>query len=267
VTTDYFRTMGITFISGRGASEGEQAAVINETLARGYWPGSSPIGQRIKFGPAEGPAPWLTITGVIADVHMIPGWNAQLPQVFSPCSQCNVLLLKMRDDSAGLIPAIRQELAAIDKTVLITRIETLDAVFAAHVSVVNSRFRMAVFLAFAGAGLLLAFAGVYGVTSYSAAQRTHEVGIRMALGATRWSVLGLMMRQSLMPVVVGIGAGLSGAFALAGLLQSYLFEVAPRDASVFIAVPVLLALVAMAANFIPARRSTRIDPMIALKYE
>jgi ABC-type antimicrobial peptide transport system permease subunit len=133
--------------------------------------------------------------------------------------------------------------------------------------ILDSRFRMALFLAFAGAGLMLACAGVYGVTSYTAEQRTQEIGIRMALGASRGTVLRMIIAQSAAPLCIGVVGGIAAAAGLTRLLESYLFGVAPRDPIVFIVVPILLAFVASVANAIPALRSSRIDPMTALKYE
>ncbi|MBI2149339.1 MAG: ABC transporter permease [Acidobacteria bacterium] len=266
VTPDYFRTLRMSLIDGRPFVDGEQAAVVNDTLARKYWPASNPIGKRIKLG-VDTAQPWLTIVGVVRDEGLFEFGMQRRPQVFVPCAQCSILLVKVHNPSTDIGRTIRRELSALDANVLITNIQTMDESLSANYRVVDSRFRTTLFLAFAGAGLLLAFAGVYGVTSYSAAQRTQEVGIRMALGATRGNVLSMMMRQSLATLVAGMSAGLLGASAMTGLLRGYLFEVEPTDPAVFIGAPILLTLAAFAANFIPAQRASRVDPMAALHME
>jgi putative ABC transport system permease protein len=264
VGSSYFSTLNIGFVAGQPFKDNEQAAVINETMARKFWPNADPVGSRIKSGPSSGP--WLTIVGVVRDEKLHPGVKG-MPQVYEPCRLCTALLIKTRDAATDIPGVIRREIAALDATTLVTSIQTVDEQISRLDTVVGYRFRMALFLAFAGAGLLLAFAGVYGVTSYSAAQRTHEVGIRMALGATRRNVLGMIIRQSMVPALTGITAGVAGAAGLSRLLESYLFEIAPTDTTVFIAAVIFIAFVAMAANFIPARRSTHVDPLVALKYE
>jgi putative ABC transport system permease protein len=265
VTPDYFRTLRIGFVGGRSLTANEQfTAVINEKLAREFWPNSDPIGSRIK--PAPQNSPWLTIVGVVRDEKLAPG-SEVFAVIYRACGLCGSLIVKASDTSTDIAALIRREVAAVDSTTLITGIQTIDDIAAQAETVISSRFQMALFLAFAGAGLLLALAGVYGVTSYSSAQRTREVGIRLALGATRFNVLSMMMRQSMLPIVLGITAGVAVASALTGFLQSYLFGVTPLDPSVFAAVPVFLALVAIIANFIPLCRGTRIDPVIALRHE
>jgi putative ABC transport system permease protein len=264
VTPDYFQTLRIRFAGGRSLEPGEHDAVINETMARRFWPNSDPIGSRIKPAPLSGP--WLTVVGVIHDERLTPGFQ-DFSVIYRSCGLCGSVIVKTRDDSSDVATIIRRELADADNTSLVTAIQTAEEIAAESAAVVGSRFQMALFLAFAGAGLLLAVAGVYGVTSYAAAQRTKEVGIRLALGATRFSVLAMMMRQSMIPILAGISAGLLGALSLSRFLESYLFGVTSTDVSVFVAVPLFLVVIAMIANFIPVHRGTRIDPTSALKYE
>jgi putative ABC transport system permease protein len=265
ITADYFRTLGIGFVRGRPPKPGEQGAVINETVAHRFWPNADPLGARIKpASPRSGP--WLTVVGVIRDERLTPGFQ-DFSVIYRDCGLCGSLIVKTRDASPGVAAMIRRELAEADNTTLITGIQTVEEIAATSAIVVGSRFQMALFLAFAGAGVMLALAGVYGVTSYAATQRTKEIGIRLALGATRFSVLAMMMRQSMLPIVTGISGGLLGGLALTRFLDSYLFGVTSTDVSVFVGVPLFLIVIAMIANFIPVQRGTRIDPTSALKYE
>ena len=266
VTSEYFRALGVPVLEGRTIQDGEQTVVINETFANTFLANSDPIGRQLRFGPEATPGQWLTVVGVVRDQR--PSLTRlPMPQVFRTCVQCGILFVKSRADSAAIGKIIRAETASIDSSLIVTHVWSMEATVFEDRQVLDSRFRMALFAAFAGAGILLAFAGVYGVTSYSAAQRTREVGIRMALGASRWNVLRMMIEQSMIPIGIGIGGGIAASLALSGLLKSYLFEVAPTDAAVYAAVPVFLALVAIVANFIPACLSTRIDPMAALRHE
>ena len=264
VTPDYFRTLRIGFLEGRSLQSGEQAAVINETMAREFWRNSDAIGSRIQSASRSGV--WLTIVGVVRDEKLAPGSN-DLPVIYIPCGNCGALIVKALDSATDVATLIRREMAAVDPAALVTRVQSLDEIAAASEAVVGSRFRMGLFLAFAGAGLMLALAGVYGVTSYAAAQRTREMGIRLALGATRSKLLSMMMRQSMLPIAAGISVGVVAAAGLTRFLQSYLYEVVPLDPAVFVTVPCFVAVVAMIANFIPVRRGTGIDPTTALKYE
>ena len=266
VTSDYFRSLHVSFTKGQTFKDGEQDAVINEAFANAYLPNIDPIGMQIRLGFEENPGPWLTITGVTPNERVQLN-QGPMPEVFHSCGLCGILLVRSRDTSTAIGATIRRENADIDSALVIEKLEPLETMAAGNTLLLDSRFRMALFAAFAGAGLLLAFAGVYGVTSYSAAQRSHEIGIRMALGASRWEVLRMVMAQSALPVALGIAGGVIASAALSGLLQSYLFEVPARDAGTFAVVASFLALAAIGANFIPAYRSTRVDPMSALKYE
>lgn len=266
VTSDYFRSLHVRFVKGQTLKDGDQTVIVNEAFASAYWPNDDPVGKQIRLGFEENPGPWLTIVGVTPN-ETIQLNKAPMPEVFHSCGPCGILLVRSRDASASIGATIRREVAAIDSSLVITNLQPLETMADENTLILDSRFRMALFVAFAGAGMLLAVAGVYGVTSYSMAQRSHEIGIRMALGANRWKVLCMILGESALPVAVGITAGVTASSALTTLLQSYLFEVAARDANIFVVVSIFLAFVAMAANFIPAYRSTRIDPMVTLKYE
>ncbi len=264
VTSGYFDTLRMTFIIGRAFQDNERAIVINETFAHQYWPRSNPIGKQIKLGRAEDPTPWVTIVGVVKDERILFS-HTVMAKLFMPCRQCNFLLVKAATSDA--VATIRQGIAAIDSGILVTKTQSMENAFSTNGSIVGARFRTMLFLTFAGAGLLLAFAGVYGVTAYAVSQRRREVGIRIALGATRRAVLQLIMEQAVIPIVGGIAAGLAAAQVLVRTLTSYLYDVTPTDSAAFVFVPMLLAMIALAASFIPARQSTRVDPLITLKYE
>ncbi len=268
VTSEYFKTLQIPFIQGQTFKDGDpDVVIINQTFARRYWPDTNPIGRRLRLGWEWNPGAWLTIGGVVRDQRPSLTKSPEA-QVFRSCQQCGILLVKARDGRANIGSMIRREIASIgDTLVIVTNRWSMETALSEDWTLLDSKFRTILFAAFAGAGLLLALAGVYGVTSYSSAQRTREVGIRMALGATRWSVLRLMISRSMVPIGAGIAAGLAAAWALMRLLQPYLFEVRPTETGVFIAVSLFLAMIATIANFIPVRRGTRIDPMTALKYE
>lgn len=266
VTSAYFRSLQVHFLRGNTFEDSGQNAVVNEALANTYWPNADPIGKRFRIGFEENPSSWLTVVGVTSNERVQIN-KPPTPQVFRSCGACGILLVRTRNNFTNVGALIRREVAAIDSSLVITILQPLDSLAAQNSVILDSRFRMALFIAFAGAGLLLACAGVYGVTSYTAAQRTQEIGIRMALGAGRREVLRMIIGQSTLPVCIGVGAGTIAAASLTRLLDSYLFGVAPREPNIFIVVPVFLALVATAANLVPALRSTRIDPLSALKHE
>jgi hypothetical protein len=266
VSADYFRSLNVAFLRGRAFQDGSTDAVVNEALANAYWPNADPVGKQFRLGFEGNPGPWLTVVGVTPNERVKLN-AAPAAQVFYSCGLCGIVLVRTRGAAPGIGPIIRREVAGVDSSLVITMLQPLEQMAAQDSLIIDSRLRMALFAAFAVAGLLLACAGVYAVTSYSAAQRTREAGIRMALGATRGEIVRLMVGQSMVPVCAGIAAGVAGAFVLTRLLEAYLFGIAPRDLTVFIAAPAVLAAVAAIANLVPAMRGSRIDPMAALKYE
>lgn len=175
------------------------------------------------------------------------------------------LVVRASGDPLALTSALREEVRALDRNVPVAAVETMDEVVST--SVATSRFTAALLLAFSGIALLLAAVGIYGVTAYSVAQRAHEIGVRMALGADRRRVLGLVVRQGMTPTLIGIAAGLAGAFVATRALASMLFEVSPQDPLTFAGVALLLAAVALAANLLPARGATAVEPVVALRRE
>jgi putative ABC transport system permease protein len=272
VTADYFRTVSIPLRGGRFFTERDdnghaQVALINDTMARGLWPGEDPIGRKVRTGGKEGS--WRTIVGIVGDVYQYGLDSPKTMQIYLPYKQNRVpsvtLLVRGVRDPTPLTPAIRAAAAAIDRELPLADVITLDQLLADSVS--GRRFSMMLLAALGACAMLLAAIGIYGVTAYGVAQRTEEFGIRMALGAAPASVIGMVMRQNLAHIGAGTCAGLAIALTGTRLLSKLLFGVSPFDPATFAAAAVLLATVAMAASYVPARRATRVDPMVALRGE
>jgi predicted permease len=279
-TAGYFETMRIPIRQGRGFQPndvgGPPVVVVNEALAKRFYPDGSPIGRRIKpgYGPPDS-IPWFTIVGVAADVKQggldeQPGTELyllydQLPQYvqFAP-GQLNVVL-RSPLPLASLAPHIRSTMTEMDPSLPIVQLRTMDEVVEASIS--RQRFLSQLLGIFAVVALLLAAVGTYGILAYMVNERRREIGIRMALGAGRRTVLGLVLRQGLVVAVVGIGLGLAGALALSRLAASLLFGVSPADPLTFTTVAGVIALVALVACVVPARRATRVDPLVAMRLD
>jgi putative ABC transport system permease protein len=244
-------------------------AVINETMARRYWPNENPIGRRITLGLSRPDNPWATIVGIAKDLpHRAidslpqPDWYLSRP----PGPQRNqILFVRTAGNPSDLAAPIRAIVASIDRNQPVANIKTLSDVVAATLA--PRKFNMLLFALFAVLALLLATLGIYGVMAYSVAQRTHEVGIRMALGAQKSDVLGLIIKNGMMLTIMGVAIGLAIALALTRLMTTLLFGVAPTDLITFAAASAFLILVALLACYIPARRATKVDPLVALRYE
>src|SRR5262245_31497682 len=275
ITPDYLRTMAIPLRAGRALTERDtgdtpQVALINETMARALWPDQSPLGKRIKFpGSEKNPQPWRTIVGVVADVAQYaldrqPPMQMYLADAQYPASFMT-LVVRTESAPAGFALAVRNEVRALDKDQAVFSIATLEELLGASIAL--RRFSMLLLLSFAVVALALAAVGIYGVISYSVTQLTHEIGIRMALGAQTLDVLRLVVSQGLRLVLSGVGAGLGAAFGLTRLLSTILFEVSATDPLTFSLIALLLTAVALLACLIPARRATKVDPMIALRTE
>ena len=277
VMGDYFREMQIPLRAGRDFipldREGQPlVAIVNEEMVREFLPHENPIGMRIRWARDTGPPQWMTIIGVVGDVKQ-SGLNQPTdPAVYSPFSQ-NIeawrrwmtIAIRTPMASSGLVDEVKRQIWSLDNRLPISDVHTMEELMA--VSLAEQRFNMFLLGLFAALALILAAVGIYGAMSYSASQRTHEIGIRTALGAQRRDVLRLVMSAGAKIVLFGITIGIAGALAVTRLMASLLFEVKPTDPATFVAVAILLALVTLAACYIPARRATRVDPMVALRYE
>jgi putative ABC transport system permease protein len=246
--------------------------VVNRRLAEQFWPGEDPTGKRLKIGPADSPNPWAVIVGVVGDVRQQGFYDKQLAEFYVPYAQewrswmsPKDLLVRTNGDPGALAAAVREAVWAVDKDQPVSNVRTMDQVFAAAIS--RERFQMWLLTLFATLALVLACIGLYGVISYMVAQRTHEIGVRMALGAQAGDVLTLVIRQGMLLAGVGLIVGIGIGSAVTRVLSDMLYGVSARDPLTFVGVPVLLLLVAFLACYIPARRATRIDPLAALRRE
>jgi putative ABC transport system permease protein len=274
VSGDYFKAMGIQLLRGRLFTERDtrdssHVAVINETMARKIFPDEDPIGKRITFDSGEDNSDWFEIVGIVGDVKQY-GLDETTPmQTYEPYTQqpqtSMTLVVRSAGEPTNLTAAIRNAVLQIDKEQAISDIGSLDQHLSA--SIAQRQFSMLLLGIFAAVALVLAAVGIYGVLSYAVTQRTHEIGIRMALGAGQRDVLRLVIGQGMLLTLLGVAAGLAAAFALTRLMTTLLFEVKPTDPLTFILIALLLLVVALLACWIPARRATKVDPMIALRCE
>ena len=276
ISSNYFKTMSIPLLKGRELTETDKAdsppvAVISETTARLFWPGEEPLGKRIKVGtPSSNDNQWLTVIGVVKDVRQYELGIEPKPQMYLPHAQNEffdprALVVRTNVDPLSLATTVRRTVWEIDKDQPVSDISSMEQVVSE--SVARQRFSMLLLGVFAGLALVLAAVGIYGVISYSVAQRTHEIGIRMALGAQRRDVLRLTVRQGLKLVIIGVLIGLAAAFLLTRIMSSLLFGVSATDPTTFAAISIMLMSVALLASYIPALRATRVDPMVALHYQ
>jgi putative ABC transport system permease protein len=279
-TPQYFRAMGIPLVAGREFSEADTSSappvgLINQSFARRFFPNQNPIGQRFKFDSSKTPNQWITIVGVVGDVRGFgldkqPSSEIYLayqqPDVssFNPLPFMNLVVRtagKPNSATASVLAAVHE----FDKDLPLPRARTMENLLAASMGA--RRFNMVLLGVFAGLATILAMIGIYGMISYSVAQRTREIGIRMALGARRFDVMKLVLRNGMILALSGVAVGLAGALALTRLLESLLVGVTPTDAVTFSIVTFGLLLIALLACYIPARRATRVDPLVALRYE
>jgi predicted permease len=269
----YFQTMGIPLLAGREFTEADNATaprvmLINETMARQFWPNENPLGHRVTMKD-WGPPLTGEIVGVVGDVKT-NGLDAAVgPMIYWPYPQFpqlfNTIVLRSDGDPLLLVPALKAAIWAIDKNQPISKVETIDHVLSE--SLARQRLYMILLSIFSSCALLLAAVGIYGIVSYSVSRRTHEMGIRLAVGAERIDVLLLILKQGTKFALIGVAAGIAAALLLTRLMSHLLFGVSPTDPLTFATVIILLTLVTLLASYIPARRATRVDPMIALRYE
>jgi len=275
VGLDYFQTMRIPLLAGRefDARDDRHAphvVIINQTLARRFFPNESAIGKHIKPGMSSGKTDTMCeIVGVVGDVKHRRLWLPHDPESYVPYDQNPIggmnIVVRSAADPMTLLPALRTQVQALDPELPVYKPQRMEDYLTA--SVAQRRFTSLLCSIFAGAGLLLAVVGLFGVMSYSVAQRTHEIGVRVAVGAERTDILRMIVREAMGITAAGIGIGLLGAFGLSSLLKSQLFGVSATDPLTFLGVVTALVVVALLACSIPARRATRVDPMVALRYE
>jgi putative ABC transport system permease protein len=266
---NYFKALGVPVLAGREFTHQDTVAapavaIVNQTMAQKYWPKESPVGRRILEDDS-----WLTVVGVVADVRNWGLDSGNQPQFFRPYTQAAwpVMSVVVRTVAAPMsyMPAIKKALIEVEPDRPVSDIETMQNVV--QDSLGSRRFPTLLLSAFALLALVLAAVGIVGVVSYSVAQRTHEVGIRMALGARAVDVLKLMVSGTMTWVAVGVGVGVAGSLGLTRLLGTLLYDVKPSSPIVLASVSFLLACVGLVASYLPARRAAKVDPMVALRYE
>lgn len=278
VSPDYFRTLGISLLHGRFFTDSDRERkdgilIINETMARRYFNGQDPIGQRIKTGDATPSTPWETIIGVVSDVKY-SGLDAPVdPTLYVPYFEAGLtsfsremfLVVRARADAINLEASLRSAVQGLDPNLPLTQVRTMNELLSRSIS--QPRFRTQLLAMFAAMALLLAAIGIFGVMAYVVSRRTREIGVRMALGASRARILAMVLGNGLRTVLLGVALGLVEAFALTRLIKSWLFAIQPLDTVTFLIVSLMVIAVAALACYVPARRATKVDPIMTLRYE
>jgi len=272
VTSNYFATLGIPLVKGRFFTDGDDlkaphVLLINDAMARDFFPNENPLGQRMQLGINGFTG---QIVGVVGDVKHV-GLDAQanhevyLSYAQAPFSVDMTLIAKTENDPLQTAAAVRNEIKGLDPQISVGKVQTMEAI--AKESIAGERFRTLLLTIFGAGALVLAAIGIYGVISYSVSRRTHEIGIRMALGAHATNVRNLVIKSGLKLALAGVVIGVACAFAITRLMSSLLFGLEPTDTLTFVSVPLVLLGVALVACYLPARRATKVDPLVALRYE
>jgi predicted permease len=283
VSPDYFRAIGLAVREGRGFTDRDDegsppVAVVNETMARSFWPGEAVVGRRFKVGLPDSPQPWLLVVGVVEDVRQMASDEPVKAEMYVPYRQAAVywkggnapfaprdLVVRTSVEPRSLAPAVRGAVKEVDPYQPVFGVRTLEEVLSLDTA--QRRVGVILLAAFAGLALLLAALGIYGVLAFFVVQHTPEIGVRMALGASPGDMLRLVVGRGMRLALAGVGCGLVAAFALTRLIESQLFGVSASDPFTFAGIALLLAAVALLACLVPARRATKVDPMVALRYE
>jgi len=277
ISPDYFHTLSVPLVKGRllSAQDTTQAppvAVINQAMARRFWGEEDPLGKRFRPAVRNAQPPWVTVVGVVGDIRQVGLNFDSFPEFYRPFTQEHqtwarprVLFIRTSLDPLSLVAAVKNQIWAVDKDQTINDVRTMEEIVARSLS--PRRFNLWLLGAFAALALALSSVGIYGVISYAVIRRRREIGVRIALGAQPRDILQLVVKQGLVLTLSGIAIGLVAAFALTRWLESLLFGVSKADPLTFASVALLLTLVAFLACYIPARRATRVDPMVALRHE
>jgi putative ABC transport system permease protein len=275
VSPSYFDTMGIQLVKGRYLSDqdvipGQRVVMISEAMANKFWPGEDPIGKRLAGGRVRSPQDWINVIGVVKDVRQFELNADPRPQMYLTYRQAGFfaprdLVVKTTVDPSSLTSTVRQAVWEIDKDQPVASIRTMDEILSESIS--RQRFSMLLLAIFAGIALALAAVGIYSVMSYSVTRRTQEIGIRMALGAQRGAVLRLAIGRELKLVLVGLVIGVGASLMLTRLMTSLLFGVTPTDPITFISISLVLIGASLLASYLPARRATKVDPIVALRFQ
>jgi putative ABC transport system permease protein len=279
VTPGYFRAMGMQLLTGRvfdrrDTERSPAVAIVSQSVARQAWGDQNPIGKRVTLEDHPEPRDWVTVVGVVADVKQQNlAEKAPVPAVYQPLTQVThsfflfqmAYVVRASGNLAALPSLMRSRFREVDPNQPIQLMSTMDQLVSATTA--EPRFYSRMLGSFSAVALLLASLGIYGVMAYSVAQRTREIGIRVALGAQPGVIFRSVMVKSAALVLAGVAVGLAGAFGVTRVLQNLLFDVKPTDAATFAEVSALLIVVALVATYVPARRATSVDPMVALRYE
>jgi putative ABC transport system permease protein len=278
ISPEYFRAMGIRLLSGRVFTERDSGSaprvvVISQSVARTVWPGDNPVGKRIAMEEHPTPQDWLTIVGVVDDVRQQSLTERLHPAIYQPYQQVTGLfslghmnfVLRTAANPQHVASAMRGVIQEVDRSQPAPAIATMTDLIATTTA--EPWFQARLISIFSVLALLLSAIGVYGVLAYSVTERTREIGIRMALGAEKSDITGMIAKRSLILVTMGVALGVAGALAVTRVLAKFLFDVKPTDPATFLTVAALLAAVALLAGLLPARRATRVDPLVALRWE